>query len=122
MLEVCRCPLACMTGGGQHASLLDQSVIIWRKSERLPLHSAAGKELYLIPGIDMLNHSTLPERRNTALQYSPPGASEAASPGAFCMTAGAQLNPLQAHNPYFCTQPLPAAWDHLGQTCFAQSG
>ena len=28
----------------------------------------AGKELYLIPGIDMLNHSTRPKHINTSLQ------------------------------------------------------
>lgn len=34
-----------------------------------PVHYHAGKELYLIPGVDMLNHSTRPERVNTALQH-----------------------------------------------------
>lgn len=29
---------------------------------------AAGQELYMIPGIDMLNHSTRPENVNTTLQ------------------------------------------------------
>ena len=61
------------------------------------MRSTAGKELYLIPGIDMLNHSTLPQRRNTALQYSPPRVSDAAPSGAFSMTAGALCEPFPQH-------------------------
>ena len=60
----------------------------WHEYDCLAL---AGKELYLIPGIDMLNHSSVPERRNTALQFRPAAGGEGgvACSAAFCMAAGA---------------------------------
>ncbi len=64
----------------------------------------AGRELYLIPGIDMLNHSSAPAARNTALQFRPAvtgGDGGAACSGAFCMAAGAQLHLLSVQ-PWSC--------------------
>lgn len=50
------------------------------RSTKLVLH--AGSELYLIPGIDMVNHSTDPSRLNTSLhrREEAPQISDAALP------------------------------------------
>ncbi len=68
--------------------------------------SCAGKELYLIPGIDMLNHSTRPEDVNTTLQRRTETVSKHSSShadsmdfsGFFAIEAGKSVHPLM---PFF---------------------
>ena len=68
--------------------------------------SCAGKELYLIPGIDMLNHSTRPEDVNTTLQRRTETVSKHSSShadsmnfsGFFAIEAGESVHPLM---PFF---------------------
>ncbi len=43
------------------------------KRTRAECCSGTGEELYLIPGIDMINHSSRPQERNTALEQSSDG-------------------------------------------------
>lgn len=47
-------------------------MLLLKRSEGLILFksSLAGEELYLIPGIDMINHSSCAAKRNTALEKS----------------------------------------------------
>ena len=76
--------------------------------------SCAGKELYLIPGIDMLNHSTRPEDVNTTLQRRTETVSKHSSnhgdsvdfSGFFAIEAGKLVTS-------FCVLPQdPRSWEH----------
>ena len=68
---------------------------------------AAGEELYLIPGIDMMNHTCLREECNTSLQRSGPAG---------CVPVAVQA-PADPADPTSAARAVPCFTMHAGEVC-----